>query len=265
MADCNSTVVGLYTSQYWCPRKLEYCDARNMKTMIPGPIPTYVSLVSSSLSVVGSILIVYSYWRWKDIRTTSRSIITYIAIADFFTAAGYIVAAGNYLIHYGGYDASVGCLRFQQVCEMQSFITTWSTLSSFVWTSYLAIYLYLTIVHNRICLAQRLIPLVHVAAWVLPFTIVYPLLLKRRLGYSMVASSNWCYIQDKHQQGIIKSREHVSWDTVLLALVAGELCIFIMYVVVIVFYGLIKWHIRKEVLCVIFIWHCVKCYYMIYI
>ena len=238
----------LYDSPYWCPRELESCEP-NRSSLVLNKTPSYVSLASCTLSCLGSLLIVYSYWRWKDIRTGSRSIITFLAIADFFTAAGYIIAAGNYLTYFGEYEATPQCVVFQQICEMQSYITTWSSMSSFAWTSALALYLYLTIVHGRILLANNLIPLFHVIAWVLPIVICLPLLLMGRLGSSTVASANWCFISGKHTdtQDPVDFDHHVPLDIILLIFVAGKLWEIITYVLVIVFYSLIKRHIRREV------------------
>ncbi len=247
--DCNIST--LYSGKYWCPGPTEVCETLpigNRKALLLGRTPSYVSLVSCSLSVLGSLLIVFSYWRWKDLRTGSRSIVTFLAIADFFTAAGYIIAGGNFLYYYGQPEASVECVRFTQICEMQSFITTWSSMSSFAWTSVLAIYLYLTIVRRRIDLAGWLIPVGHVIAWVLPFAIVYPLLCTGHLGYSTVATSNWCYVRGSGEsQQPLHFEGTIPLDIVFLTLVAGKFWEIITNVVVLVFYGLIKWHIRKEV------------------
>ncbi len=121
-------------------------------------------------------------------------------------------------------------------------------MASFAWTSILAVYLYLTIVHRRVDMAASLIPIGHVLAWVLPFAIVFPLLCTGKLGFSMVATSNWCYIQDSREKNALYSTDGGQFkvEVTLLALVAGKLWEIITYVIVLVFYGLIKYHIRKE-------------------
>ena len=53
----------------------------------------YITIVSSSLSMIGCALIIITYILWRDIRTMARAIVVFLAIADFFTAAGYFFGA----------------------------------------------------------------------------------------------------------------------------------------------------------------------------
>ena len=204
-----------------------------------GAGPTVVSLVSCCLSCLGSLLIMATYAAWRDIRTGSRSIITFLAAADFVTAAGYIMGGANYLYRYH-HRYSGTCELFLRVCELQSFITSWSSLSSFVWTSVLGLYLYLTIAHSRVFLAARLVPISHLLAWAGPIPILLPLLLTNRLGYSHIAASNWCYIKGS------ADRSSGGLETLLL-FVAGKGWEILTYIAVILLYTAIKCHIYKEV------------------
>ena len=179
-----------------CPHRAE-CG--NSSTSIAvGAGPAVVSIVSSTLSCIGSLLIVYTYLRWKDFRTGSRSVITFLAIADFFTAFGYVLGSTNYIVRWfaDSGDEPSECPVFTMICTIQSFVTTWSTMSSFFWTSFLAFYLYLTLVKSRLILATRLIPWFHCVAWGLPIAICLPLLIKGHLGFAPYTASTWCFIYD---------------------------------------------------------------------
>ncbi len=208
-----------------------------------GRVPSYVSLVSSSLSCLGSVLIVLAYVMLKDMRTGAQAIVTLLAIADFFTAFGYIIGGVNFLGHF---DVKSGsrCELFENLCTIQSFITTWSTMSSYSWTCILAFYFFLVIVRGRAHLAARLIPVYNVIAWVGPLTIMLPLLVKDKLGYAPYVASNWCYIKDS-ASGRLKD----SGKTILLILVAGKLWEIFTYVFIMVIYISIKVHIRKVCIC----------------
>ena len=92
--------------------------------------PSYVSLVSSSLSCMGSILIVLAYCLLKEMRSGAQAIITLLAIADFFTGFGYIMGSVNFLVNFKDQKDN-DCPAFTSICEIQSFITTWSTMSSY--------------------------------------------------------------------------------------------------------------------------------------
>ena len=139
----------------------------------------------------------------------------------------------NYLIAYDKKE----CVVFDDVCTIQSFITSWSSISSFFWTVALAFYLYLTLVHTKIFLANRLIPFFHVFNWGFPILICFPLLVTWKLGYSPYAASTWCYIR------IIGNKP----TAVGIILVAGKLWEILSYFLVIGLYTAIKCHIRKQV------------------
>ena len=222
-----------------CPVYWDECGG-NLTSLTLGRGPAIVSIVSSALSCIGSLLIVYIYARWRDLRTGSRSIITFLAIADFFTAFGYVVGSSNYLVHLKNDTdpASNECPFFTDICQLQSYVTTWSSLSSFFWTFALAFYLYITIVRNRIYLANRLIPLFHVVAWALPITVCLPLLVTGYLGFAPFAASTWCFIYDQHS---------LTPGKIILILVAGKFWEILTYVAVVILYVAIKYHIWKEV------------------
>lgn len=174
-------------------------------------------------------------FRWKDIRTGSRAVITFLSIADFFTALGYIIGSLNYSINYSKNAKS--CIIFTYFCQIQSFVTTTSSLSSFYWTLSLAIYLYLSIVHNKNNLVQKLFPAFHLISWGLPIVITLPLLITDHLGYSPHAVSTWCFI---HKVSSLKMG-------IGLVMVAGKFWEILTYVLVILLYVLIKRHISLQV------------------
>ncbi len=172
-------------------------------------------------------------YRWKDIRTGSRKIITYLSIADFVTASGYIMGSLNYLINF---DETQSCDNFNVACQIQSFITTTSSLSSFIWTTTLAVYLYVSVVHNKGPQAQRFFPLCHILGWGLPLIVTVPILATGNLGYSTLAVSTWCYIESSDAE-----------KGVYLPFLAGKLWEILCYIAVFFFYALIKIFLRQQV------------------
>ena len=156
----------------------------------------YISTVSCSASCVGSGLIVLTYLLWKDIRTGLRKIVTFLAIADFFTAAGYLLGNANY-VHYNRHvtqDEVGACYLFDTVCQIQAFVTSWSSLSSFIWTAILAVYLYWALVKGDPKSPGEYFVLYHVLSWGSPLLVMLPLLCTGSLGYSPFASGGWCFI-----------------------------------------------------------------------
>eukprot|EP00731_Ephydatia_muelleri_P014840 Em0008g560a len=194
-----------------------------------------VAIFSSLLSCMGSVLIVYVYLRWPAIRSGSRAIITYLAIADFVTGFGYIMGSSNYLQYtsYGNVTAMPASTKvelcnnlFTPVCKIQSFLTTSSSMMSFLWTLILAIYLHMTVVKNRVRLVQQLVPLYHVIAWGLPTVVIFVMLATDVLGYAPVASANWCFI------GVIRD----TTVRIAMIMVGGKFLEIITYVVALVLF-----------------------------
>ena len=198
-----------------------------------GTVPSYASLVSSSLSCLGSVLIVLAFLSLPEIRTGAQKLITLLSIADFFTAAGYFVAGINFLRHYNPEDGQENsdCGSFETVCEIQSFITTTSSLSSFLWTMILAGYFHAVIVNRQTLFTKKSFALFNFIAWGVPIIITIPLLITGYLGYSPLATSNWCYIKDS-QYYKPKSKVLV----IALFMVAGKFWEILSYIIVTALY-----------------------------
>lgn len=205
-----------------------------------GLVPSYVAIVSSGFSCLGSILIVITFFALKDMRSGAQKIITFLALADFVSAAGYIVGSTNFLTHFNKTD-SKECQVFQDLCVAQATFTSWSSLVSFLWTAILAFYFYLIIVYKRVQVAARLMPLYHIIAWGVPLFIVIPLVATGHLGYAPYAASNWCFVRDSHyQRGLNKNVTEI-----IIILFNGKLWEILTYVVVTVLFILITFHVAR--------------------
>ena len=223
-----------------CPRSFE-CEQPEVSLEI-GPVPSYANIAASVVSILGSLLIMLVYVLLKDLRNGAQKIITQLAVADFFLAAGFIMGAVNFLTHYNG-SGERECPIFQTVCKIQSFITAWASVSSYVWISVLAIYFFLCL-HNFTALATRLMPLYMTLAWLGPLLVLLPLLCLGKLGYSRYAASNWCYVEDEdYNQPVSQKR-----GTTVAVVVAAWLWEDISFVIVPVAYGAIVIRLCKQVL-----------------
>ena len=222
-----------------CPRSFE-CEQPEVSLEI-GPVPSYASIAASAVSVLGSLLIMVAYAVLKDMRTGAQKIITQLAVADFVLAMGFILGAVNFLSHYNG-SGERECQMFQTLCKIQSFITAWASVSSYVWISILAIYFFLCL-HNFTSLATRLMPLYMILAWLGPLLVLLPLLCLGELGYSPYAASNWCYVEDEdYDQPILQKGGRTA--AILLAAWLWE---DISFVIVALAYGGIVVRICKQV------------------
>lgn len=141
-------------------------------------------VTASTLSLVGSFLVVLSFVLYKDIRTSSRHIIVCISIADFVTSLFSLVAA-------------IAPPKYN-VCVLQSFIATTSLSCSFLWTMMLAVFLYLSLVKEKLQLAKSLIfPWFHLICWSIPLIINIVAISLKKLGSNNErAVAGWCWIKD---------------------------------------------------------------------
>jgi len=196
--------------------------------------------VMCCLSVLGSLTIFASYVSWKDIRTTSRKILLFLSISDFMIAASNLVG-----VLFPKNDNLSNPRNYY--CVAQSFVTTSSSITSFMWTVTLAIYLYLAIVKSKQNLGRKLMPLFHIVNWLLGPIINAVALSKKRLGYATIpVSGGWCWIyhdpsKDTNTHYVLSDKEKF-W-----IIIDGKGIEITVYTTICVIYGIIKYKLEKEV------------------
>ena len=218
------------------------CEA-NFSSFSVGPIPLYVGVVSDSLSCVASVIMILIYIRWKDIRRLgAQSIVTFIAISDFFTASAYLAGSVNILVHRNVYSEH-SCEVFQTICEIESYIVTCATMSSYLWTLILAVYFYLAISYHSTQVATRLMPVYHVVGWGLPVLVALPLLCAGQLGYAPFVTGIWCYLEvDSNFRTMLPFSE----KDPLIAVVV-QIPEFVFYIAIVVLFIAVRIKIYKQV------------------
>lgn len=95
----------------------------------------------------------------------------------------------------------------------------------------LALYFHLVIVNKQTVSKKKLFILFNFIAWGIPLIITIPLLATRNLGYSPLATSNWCFIKDSQF-----SAPQSKTLTTILFFVAGKFWEILSYIVVTVLY-----------------------------
>lgn len=214
--------IGSVTFSFVQRTQREKMEDRNMANEI-------LTTITSVLSLFGTVFIVISFFMWKDIRTTSRRILVYISIADFFTCVATIAAVTNFWLSGS---------ENPQVCLVQSVIGTLSVLCSFFWTVSMAVYLYISVCMKKSRLAERLMYVFHVCSWGIPLLIVTLAASLHKLGDNgSKVSAGWCWVNI-----------NLNWsDQVFWMLLAGKLWEIIASVVIAVLYALLKQNMKKEV------------------
>ena len=242
LADCP----GLYGNNY--------CAHEDNVVPSFGMVPVYFSLCSCIASMIGSILMIIPYILWKDIRSGLRTIVTYLAIADFFTAFGYTIASFNYIRYEKEKmdDFPKACQTFSTICQIQAYISSWASLSSFWWTAILACYLYSIITKGNANALNKCFPFFHVLVWGSPILVMLPLLCTGSLGYSLFSAGGWCYVSsNKKLRGLQFTNYNINYDlsvTMIIKILAGGKALeLITYMIVIVLYGVISYKIQQKV------------------
>ena len=228
-----------------CPGNIN-CSHSNRTSFDIGETPSYIAIISSSLSCLGSLLIFVAFLAFKDLRTPAQKIITQLALADFISAAGYIVGSSNFITHFKETDHHK-CSVFKIICEVQASVTSYSSLCSFWWTLILAFYLYMVIVYNRRALVAKLFPLYNLLAWGIPLLIIVPLAALRKLGYAPYAASNWCFVKSP-DYSTDKNDLRANYKVIVFILVAGKFWEILTYIAVIIIYVHITGHLSKVLL-----------------
>ena len=142
--------------------------------------------VVSSLSIFGSLTIIFTYFVFQDLQSTTRRFLVYISFGDFFTVFPYIITA--WLERGSDWPHSTNCIA-------QSFVSTTAVMWSFFWTSSLAVYLYLVIVKKDQEMANKSMPFFHVINWGVPLALVGAAYSMHMLGgESSKDSGGWCWI-----------------------------------------------------------------------
>lgn len=185
--------------------------------------------IAACLSLFGTLVIFATFALWKDIRTPSRKILVYLSVGDFLTA----------LANVSGLWINTNAQEDSTACKVQGTVNIAAILSSFFWTVYLSLYLYLSIGRRISSRAERRVMFIfHITAWGIPLLIA---LLAYELGAvgstRDYASDGWCWI-DTHY-----GKKHV----LLWMLVAGKGWEILAHVAIIVLYVLVNLHLRAGV------------------
>ncbi|XP_077167318.1 G-protein coupled receptor 157 [Paroedura picta] len=192
----------------------------------PLPWERAVVLASCALSALGAGLLVASHGLWPELRTRARRLLLFLSLADLLSAAAYFYGA---LRDFGGpaWD-----------CVAQGALSAFANTSSFFWTVAVALDLYLCLVRAGPGPgpgpAPGLLALFHAVSWGVPLVITVAAVALKKIGYdASEVSVGWCWID-------IEAEDRVLW-----MLLAGKLWEFLAYLILPVFYILIRKHINR--------------------
>ncbi|XP_062566873.1 G-protein coupled receptor 157-like [Saccostrea cucullata] len=158
-----------------------------------------VTLVSGTASVLGGVTLILSHTFIKRFYFV-RILLIYLSFADILQAGGAVFGTANYLTL-----SEQKRMDTDSLCIVQSFITTFSSVSSFIWTSVITIHLFFCLMKQITRISKYIIFLYHVAGWIVPVIISIVALICGKLGrgtfnrgtkdHAMIGSGQWCWIK----------------------------------------------------------------------
>lgn len=116
-----------------------------------------VTIVSSSLSILGAAAIIYTFLALVDTRTTSRKLLVYLSISNIVLSFGNIIGAADYLKDVTG-----------PMCRLSSVVSAFGVISCSLWTAALTLYIYTCLVWSRITTANKFLWPFHFICWGIP-------------------------------------------------------------------------------------------------
>ena len=154
----------------------QYCGDNHTRLDLD-PLPSYFTITSSTLSMLGALI---ALGRWILVKRYRRSSIQKVAsmwaVAELVTAVSYIVAGINFITNKLG--ETNRCDIFETIYKTQCFVTTWFSMSSNIWM------IIFMVDSTRIASLQshrNFMPIYNIISWVCPLVVAMPLLGTQKL------------------------------------------------------------------------------------
>ena len=161
---------------------------------------SFLTLISSSLSIFGSCLIILTFILWKDVRkSVARIILLFLAIADLCTGMSYLVSSAGFIaLHVQTQNDHNASFHYPIFCTITSFFTTFFPVSSFFWTTNLAVYFFIILVLKKPRWSRKLLIFFNLTAWPIPFIICVTTasfgILGAVAGGDHRNTAGWCFV-----------------------------------------------------------------------
>ena len=216
----------------------------------------YVSMVACILSSIGSFIIILSYVLIRQIRTKVREILVHLSVMDLTYSLANLIGL---LLNYGNHLHSTGRScdlkgHYDVICKIQGGFAFYATISSILWTSGIAIYLYFRVVINKDKVIRVVVLLLYITCWGIPALLTVWVFLVDAIGYDAPGPGSSASSASRTTGGWcgLDLRRFAHAEKVVLSIFSNDLWIVLTIILVVVLYGFIHCHIRRQVCC--FIW-----------
>ena len=213
------------------------------------PILRGVVTAACLLSGVGAVLVMFSYFCSRQLRSQARLIILHLSFMDFGVALANFIGLTVYFNKYylesyenqEDFDGVSPVVRYS--CMTQAIVAVYCNNSSILWTLSVAIYLYFRIVtnpHSSEKFFRILLYIMYAVNYGLPLMLTIWLALTNRLGFSPFDSSGWCSL-------ITYTETTLSFSVDVYASFFGnDMLILVTLIAIPALYFSIKHHAKKQ-------------------
>lgn len=173
---------------------------------------------TSSLSVIGALLVILSYACVASLRSQARAILVNLSLMDLGVGCANLVGSVvNFNHYYYNFTTHVYLNASDYVkgsCRVQATIAMFCNNSSILWTTGLAVYMYLLVFRNWNDTVRVFLPVTYLLSYGLPLGLCAWLLGTDRLGYAPFDSSGWCTVRtvDPHTHKVDVFVSVVAYD-----------------------------------------------------
>ena len=178
--------------------------------------PVYIKVVAAItcfLSMVGALMIIFSYTCFKDMRTKAREILVHISVVDFtLSCANFIGIAVNFSTLLDPYQHnSANASSYLQVingfCIAQASFSIFGGVGSILWTIALTVYLYIKIMSDNERMARHFVNVSYIVCYGIALLVTIWFGATKKLGHAPVGGSGWCSVIVEERIG---SQDHFS-------------------------------------------------------
>ena len=160
--------------------KFSFLDDDSQISLIKGVI-----FGSATLSVFGSLFIIFSYYYFIPLRTFPIKMIVMLSFSDLFSSVAYFVGFANH---------SSSCFEKELSCSLSSVMTQFFDVASFCWMTVIAFNIYQIITKARGAGVESNEKYYHAFSWGVSSVL---LIIVVSTG-SMGDAGNWCWIKHEY-------------------------------------------------------------------
>ncbi|KAK3594988.1 hypothetical protein CHS0354_019917 [Potamilus streckersoni] len=179
-------------------------------------LPAYTLAITGTsccLSIFGAIFIAVTYCLLREIRNFPRKLLLYLTFADLLNASGNLMGTIRYALSKEGDKFRNNSKTIHsyanrsEVCIIQSFITTFSSIASFFWTVVIAVYIFTAVVYSsHVFKSVKAECIYHLLSWGIPGVIATTAVALKVLGEdNAMVTASWCWIRSDLEPPVMTS------------------------------------------------------------